>query len=35
MIFHWSPTELDKLSLDDLMLFRDEAEKRSQQEPEN
>nr|WP_281170212.1 GpE family phage tail protein [Psychromonas aquimarina] len=29
MIFHWQPSEIDKLTLDELLLFRDEADKRS------
>ncbi|WP_342665399.1 GpE family phage tail protein [Psychromonas aquimarina] len=29
IIFHWQPSEIDKLTLDELLLFRDEADKRS------
>ncbi|MEI6896273.1 MAG: GpE family phage tail protein [Psychromonas sp.] len=25
LVFHWSPSEMDKLSLDDLVFFREEA----------
>ncbi|WP_281166490.1 GpE family phage tail protein [Psychromonas hadalis] len=32
MIFHWQPSEIDRLSLSDLLLFREEAEKRSKTE---
>ncbi|MDD9154937.1 GpE family phage tail protein [Aliivibrio sp. S4TY2] len=32
MVFHWQPSEIDKLSLSDLILFREEARVRHQQE---
>ncbi|WP_302621462.1 GpE family phage tail protein [Aliivibrio logei] len=32
MVFHWPPSEIDKLSLDDLMLFREMARVRHQGE---
>ncbi|WP_198435309.1 GpE family phage tail protein [Moritella sp. F3] len=33
MVFHWPPSEIDILSLDDLLLFREEA--RIRHEPES
>nr|WP_280456410.1 GpE family phage tail protein [Vibrio litoralis] len=30
LVFHWPPSEMDLLSLDDLMLFREEARIRHQ-----
>jgi hypothetical protein len=32
MVFHWPPSEIDRLSLDDLLLFREEARIRHQPE---
>ncbi|WP_049752999.1 GpE family phage tail protein [Psychromonas ingrahamii] len=32
IIFHWQSNEIDKLTLDELLLFRDEADKRSKTE---
>ncbi|MET1080300.1 MAG: GpE family phage tail protein [Pseudomonas sp.] len=29
VIFHWGPTELDQLDLVDLMMWREQARKRS------
>ncbi|MBL4832132.1 MAG: GpE family phage tail protein [Aliivibrio sp.] len=31
-MFHWPPSEIDKLSLDDLISFREEARIRHQPE---
>ncbi|MBB1312492.1 GpE family phage tail protein [Aliivibrio sifiae] len=30
MVFHWQPSEIDKLSVDDLILFREEARIRNE-----
>ncbi|WP_081305891.1 GpE family phage tail protein [Aliivibrio fischeri] len=32
IVFHWQPSEIDKLSLDDLLLFREEARVRTEKE---
>ncbi|WP_342752113.1 GpE family phage tail protein [Vibrio sp. DW001] len=32
MVFHWPLSELDKLSYDDLLLFRELARQRHEQE---
>ncbi|MCW4443992.1 GpE family phage tail protein [Vibrio splendidus] len=31
MVFHWAPSEIDKLSYDDLLLFRELARQRHEQ----
>ncbi|WP_375754171.1 GpE family phage tail protein [Vibrio sp. HN007] len=31
-VFHWQPSEIDKLSYDDLLLFRELARERNEQE---
>ncbi|WP_172562553.1 GpE family phage tail protein [Vibrio furnissii] len=30
MTFHWSPSDIDKLSYDDLLLFRELARQRAE-----
>ncbi|WP_336504631.1 GpE family phage tail protein [Aliivibrio fischeri] len=32
LVFHWPPSEIDLFSLDDLLLFREEARLRHQSE---
>ncbi|PNH91359.1 GpE family phage tail protein [Vibrio diazotrophicus] len=32
MAFHWQPSEIDALSFDDLLLFRELARQRNQPE---
>ncbi|WED23524.1 GpE family phage tail protein [Vibrio sp. JC009] len=31
-MFHWQPSEIDQLSYDDLLLFRELARQRQEQE---
>ncbi|WP_276469588.1 GpE family phage tail protein [Vibrio lentus] len=33
LVFHWPPSEIDKLSYDDLLLFRELARQRHEQTP--
>ncbi|MGR6860800.1 GpE family phage tail protein [Aliivibrio salmonicida] len=32
VVFHWAPSEIDKFSIDDLILFREKARVRHQGE---
>ncbi|WP_017041877.1 GpE family phage tail protein [Vibrio genomosp. F10] len=32
MVFHWPPSEIDQLSYEDLLLFREKARQRTEQE---
>ncbi|MEZ9532654.1 GpE family phage tail protein [Vibrio lentus] len=34
LVFHWPPSEIDKLSYDDLLLFRELARERHEQTPQ-
>ncbi|WP_353734499.1 GpE family phage tail protein [Vibrio sp.] len=31
-VFHWQPSEIDRLSYEDLLLFREKARQRTEQE---
>ncbi|WP_281827706.1 GpE family phage tail protein [Vibrio nigripulchritudo] len=31
MVFHWQPSEIDRLSYSDLLLFREKARERHEQ----
>ncbi|NOI79232.1 GpE family phage tail protein [Vibrio tubiashii] len=31
-MFHWQPSEIDQLSYEDLILFRDKARQRTEQQ---
>ncbi|WP_216607178.1 GpE family phage tail protein [Vibrio tubiashii] len=31
-VFHWQPSEIDQLSYEDLILFRDKARQRTEQQ---
>ncbi|WP_019275985.1 GpE family phage tail protein [Vibrio coralliilyticus] len=31
-VFHWQPSEIDKLSYEDLLMFREKARQRTEQE---
>ncbi|MFM2627372.1 GpE family phage tail protein [Vibrio chagasii] len=34
LVFHWPPREIDRLSYDDLLLFRELARQRHEQAPQ-
>nr|WP_269451437.1 GpE family phage tail protein [Vibrio sp. HI00D65] len=33
-VFHWQPSEIDRLSYADLLLFREKARQRTEEESE-